>query len=31
VGLAVEEHVENDVGIQQEALLQRYFPTRCLR
>jgi hypothetical protein len=31
VWLAIKEHVENNVGIKQEALLQRYFLTRCLR
>jgi hypothetical protein len=31
VGLSVEEHVENDVGVQEEALFHKYFLTRCLR
>jgi hypothetical protein len=29
VGLAIEEHVENDVGVHQEAFLHRYFFARC--
>lgn len=31
VGPAIEEYVKNDVGIQEEASLHRYFLTRCLR
>ena len=31
VRLPIQEDVEYDVGIQEQALLHRYFLTRCLR